>query len=821
MAAKRLSALLKRAVLGAFVCFLAVLPALASDSQGSPPGRPPADPVPETGDGAGEIEIGGPFLPEDPVLDEPPLELLLFDEEDLVEAASRKTSKLSEAPGTVTLISREQMDSMGVLTLGDLLEYLSSSALVPGTVDTALEFRGVQQPFNNKILLLRDGRVLNNVYRGDFFLDLAQPIDDVERVEVVRGPGSALYGANAFAGFINLVTVSGEDVQGVRSMTGLGNHGTWYQNVLTGGKAGGLDWLVTARAAATDGQDPINPERPNNDHSDVNLRGRVSGNTWFVDVDFLEVNAGSPGTFEFPTSQDAYRIRQASVDGKKTWEVGDKFKFAVRASYTDGDNTYEFVSLALPGCEGDDPYCDLDTFSNIFGIVGTDGEPVPTEVRREYEIFLNNPPQLRVKAAEGDPDSYISREAYDAWKAGTLGDRKVVQRSSERRAFTEFQFDWRVGRGNYLLMGGGVQADVLRNSGVGDHTFRDYFVFFEDEQRFLKDQIIGLASVRLDRHSYFGQTASPRVSLIWAPHIGDAARRLMGSRPPLYVKAGYGKAFRSPNFVELFGKTRVGPEAELFGLDQPGVSLLKGNPDLVHESIRTVELQIHWEPGETVKTTLTAYDYKITDEVILNVDHDVVFVLQPVERLPLPFPDFADLMFDEELATVPVSAQFINVREGTQGRGFELDLSWSPRRRVRGLTLWGNYSRLQVDRPVEQELVMETHPESGNLTDVYYTVRRESGLVDGMNLGVLYRDPDDRWLLHYRARVTGRLGESIFSRGGRVAHDLTLGLKYRRFTARLTGRNLTGTDYLRNPTDGTYPGLDPDWMVLLGYRWEF
>jgi len=54
-----------------------------------------------------------------------------------------------------------------------------------------------------------------------------------------------------------------------------------------------------------------------------------------------------------------------------------------------------------------------------------------------------------------------------------------------------------------------------------------------------------------------------------------------------------------------------------------------------------------------------------------------------------------------------------------------------------------------------------------------------------------------------------------------VAHDLSLGIRHKKFTARLTGINVTGTDYIYDPTDGSYPDLDPEWLILLGYHWEF
>ncbi len=141
-------------------------------------------------------------------------EFFLFGEEELIEVAAKRAVRVEEAPGTVIVISREELVQTGALTLGEALAYIVSTEFSSETFTPGLTFRGVPSQFNNKILLMVDGRIVNSIYRGNFFLSFAQPLDSVKRVEIIRGPGSSLYGANAFAGVLNVVTQKGEDLQG-------------------------------------------------------------------------------------------------------------------------------------------------------------------------------------------------------------------------------------------------------------------------------------------------------------------------------------------------------------------------------------------------------------------------------------------------------------------------------------------------------------------------------------------------------------------------------------------------------------------------------
>ncbi|MBX2798858.1 MAG: TonB-dependent receptor [Myxococcales bacterium] len=130
-----------------------------------------------------------------------------------VTAASRFAENVAEAPASVTLIPREEIRAFGYQSV---IEAVAGVRGLYQTSDLVYDYLGVRGfgrlgDFNNRILLTVDGHrwnenVFGSSYLGnDFFTDL----EDVERVEVVRGPGSALYGSNAFFGVLNVVTRDG------------------------------------------------------------------------------------------------------------------------------------------------------------------------------------------------------------------------------------------------------------------------------------------------------------------------------------------------------------------------------------------------------------------------------------------------------------------------------------------------------------------------------------------------------------------------------------------------------------------------------------
>lgn len=121
-----------------------------------------------------------------------------------------------QAAAVTTVITAEQIKSMGATELSEVLD------TVPGlhvgiqaiTNDPLYSMRGIKNNVNAEVLLLLNGTRYAVPYSGGFMTGMAIPIEAIQKVEVIRGPGSALYGANAFAGVINIVTKKAQDIAG-------------------------------------------------------------------------------------------------------------------------------------------------------------------------------------------------------------------------------------------------------------------------------------------------------------------------------------------------------------------------------------------------------------------------------------------------------------------------------------------------------------------------------------------------------------------------------------------------------------------------------
>jgi outer membrane receptor protein involved in Fe transport len=135
---------------------------------------------------------------------------LAFVEE--VSAASRTTESVDDAPASVSVVSSQELRAMGYPTIAEALRGIRGIYLSDDRSYVTAGFRGFSRPgdYGNRVLVLLDGQPMNDNYIWSSYIgtDGRVDIDDIERIEIVRGPGSVLYGSSAFFGVINLVTRS-------------------------------------------------------------------------------------------------------------------------------------------------------------------------------------------------------------------------------------------------------------------------------------------------------------------------------------------------------------------------------------------------------------------------------------------------------------------------------------------------------------------------------------------------------------------------------------------------------------------------------------
>jgi iron complex outermembrane receptor protein len=134
-----------------------------------------------------------------------------------VTSVSKRETKFNESAAAISVITQDDIRRLGITTIPDALR------LVPGvdvaqinSHEWAVSVRGFNNEFANKLLVLVDGRsVYDNTFGGVLWDAQSLPMEDIDRIEVIRGPGASLWGANAVNGVVNIITKSARDTQGV------------------------------------------------------------------------------------------------------------------------------------------------------------------------------------------------------------------------------------------------------------------------------------------------------------------------------------------------------------------------------------------------------------------------------------------------------------------------------------------------------------------------------------------------------------------------------------------------------------------------------
>ena len=146
-----------------------------------------------------------------------------------VSAASRVTESVEDAPASVTIISSQELRAMGYPTIAEAVRGIRGLYISDDRTYATIGFRGFSRPgdYGNRVLVLLDGQPMNDNYIWSSYVgtDGRVDIDDIDRIEVVRGPGSVLYGSSAFFGVINLVTRSRNDATHSEASVGTFDYG--------------------------------------------------------------------------------------------------------------------------------------------------------------------------------------------------------------------------------------------------------------------------------------------------------------------------------------------------------------------------------------------------------------------------------------------------------------------------------------------------------------------------------------------------------------------------------------------------------------------
>jgi iron complex outermembrane receptor protein len=169
-----------------------------------------------------------------------------------VTSVSKKAEKETEAAAAIYVITQEDIKNSGATAIPELFRMVPGMTVTQsGAHDWTVTARGFNDQFSNKLLVLIDGRtVYSPLFSGVIWENQDTVLEDIERIEVIRGPGATLWGANAVNGVINIITKHAKDTQGGYASLSAGNQVHGIGDVRYGGKIG-EDSYVRAYAKST------------------------------------------------------------------------------------------------------------------------------------------------------------------------------------------------------------------------------------------------------------------------------------------------------------------------------------------------------------------------------------------------------------------------------------------------------------------------------------------------------------------------------------------------------------------------------------------
>ncbi len=173
-------------------------------------------------------------------------DLAFLREEEIVVTAMRHEQPISEAPSNMYVITEEDIRLSGAIDLPTLFRRVPGMEVMQMTgADFNVSMRGDNQTSANKVLVLVDGRSIYVDAQGVVnWKGLPVTLPEIKRIEILKGPASAVHGFNAFDGVIHIITKKPEEMKGVRAQTGMGEFDTVSSTVSYGGELGPLGFIV-------------------------------------------------------------------------------------------------------------------------------------------------------------------------------------------------------------------------------------------------------------------------------------------------------------------------------------------------------------------------------------------------------------------------------------------------------------------------------------------------------------------------------------------------------------------------------------------------
>ena len=498
--------------------------------------------------------------------------------EDLVKLettiATNTKHTITNAPGVVTLITADDIKATGATNLMDVLEG------VPGIHIRAshfafrplVHFRGANAA---QTLLMVNGTPMKDMMWGFGIFWKGLPTSMIDRIEIIRGPGSALFGTDASAGVINVITKTAGKIENSEAGIRVGSFNTktaWMQH---GDNWNGFDIGLTAELFSTDGHDPFieadaqtssdqtyatnishAPDTAGYGWDNKDIRFSIAKNNWRLLADYmqhndLEIGLTGAGVLDPVTqaSDSRYNIDLLYNDESfsQNWALDAELSY-LHLDYTSGDGFQE----RPPG------YTDATGVypDGIINQMRSAERRMNIETSGLYSGIENH--GLRLGAG------YTQQDLYSVEQFINSG----------------------IGPNGILLPVGSPLVNVSDTPyAFAPEKIRKISYLFLQDVWAIDDELELTVGARYDDYSDFGNTFNPRLALVWE------------NSDRLTTKLMYGQAFRAPSYQELFSET----------------SRTLGNANLNPEQSKTTELAFSFIATKDLHLNLNLYSLKQTD----------------------------------------------------------------------------------------------------------------------------------------------------------------------------------------------------------------
>lgn len=509
--------------------------------------------------------------------------------ESLVSIATGISQPVHRAPAIATVITAADIEAMGITELDEALETVPGLHVMRNGFQgygSIYAIRGIYSDFNPEVLLLINGiPVTSSLFGGRGPLWKGLMVNNIARIEVIRGPGSAIYGANAFAGVINVITKTSEEIAGTEAGVRTGRFDTQELWALHGDQWGGFDVALALEYFTTNGQrEVIDADfQTALDNQSTDPPASLAPGPVSLGVDRLDARVD--------ISRGEWRLR-LGYQGRHN--VGNGIG-AAQALDPDADFEYDRINADLTYHDPEftdnwDVTAEASFFDTGFE-VENEQSFFPAGHRQTAAPFALLPEGLIVNA--GTTEHHVRFNLSGIYS----GYDSHLIRAGAGIHYVDLR---EVSHTSNIDPGTGLPLPVGQRISYSDTPFAfqrevdrtNWHAFLQDTWTFKTDWAM-TSGLRFDRYSGFGSTVNPRIALVWQ------------TQPKLTSKLLYGRAFRVPSLLDS---------------TVTNVATIQGNPDIDPEIIDTVELGFDYQAADDLHLALNVFHYWIDDKIQLLGD---------------------------------------------------------------------------------------------------------------------------------------------------------------------------------------------------------